>query len=239
MHARTAVTAAGSRSAPLVLTCEHASPQLPKEYGTLGLRPAELRDHIGWDIGAAMVARGLAAFYDAPLVESRYSRLLIDCNRALDDHDLIVADSHGVHVPGNRHLPEAERRRRIDGFYQPYHDAIDEVLEARARPVLLLSVHSFTPELHGKARAIDVGVLYDDHSEHADLLFTALEAQSFSVRRNEPYSGLDGLIYSARSHGRRHRLPYLEIEVNNALLRREEECGRVAARVAAALREVL
>ena len=36
---------------------------------------------------------------------------------------------------------------------------------------------------------------------------------------NEPYSGLDGLIYSARRHGRRHGVRYLELEINNALLR--------------------
>ena len=228
----------GSKAAPLVLTCEHASAALPAEYGSLGLTRDEVLDHIGWDIGAAEVARALAKAFDAPLVESGYSRLLIDCNRDLGDHDLIVADSHGVHVPGNRHLGEAERERRIRAVYDPYHDAIDETLAAHASPALLFSVHSFTPELRGKKRGFDVGVLYDDHREHADLLVDALGAQQFSVRRNEPYSGLEGLIFSARSHGVRHRLPYLEIELNNGLLRSGEQIAAVAARVAAALRQV-
>lgn len=230
---------AGSTTSPLVLTCEHASSALPLEYGTLGLGRDEILDHVGWDIGAASVARHLAAAFAAPLVESGYSRLLIDCNRSLDDHDLIVADSHGVHVPGNRHLGEAERERRIRDFYEPYHDAIDAMLAARTRPALLFSVHSFTPVLRGKARGFDVGVLYDDHLEHAELLVEALASRRFSVRRNEPYSGLEGLIFSARSHGQRFRVPYLEIELNNGLLRTEEQMAEVAARVAAALREVL
>lgn len=230
---------AGSPTSPLVLTCEHASTELPAEYGTLGLSRDEILDHVGWDIGAASVARRLAAAFGAPLVESAYSRLLIDCNRSLDDHDLIVADSHGVHVPGNRHLGEAERARRIRDFYEPYHDAIDSLLAARERPSLLFSVHSFTPVLRGKTRGFDIGVLYDDHLEHAELLVEALGRQAFAVRRNEPYSGLEGLIFSARSHGQRFRVPYLEIEINNGLLRSEERAADVAARIGAALHEVL
>ena len=37
------------------------------------------------------VARLVAQAFAAPLVESAYSRLVIDCNRDLSDHDLIVA----------------------------------------------------------------------------------------------------------------------------------------------------
>ena len=230
---------AGSKTSGMVLTCEHASAALPPEYGTLGLPRQELMDHVGWDVGAALVARRLAHEFEATLVESGYSRLLIDCNRDLGDADLIVADSHGVHVPGNRGLSEAERKRRIERFYDPFHDAIDENLGAQRGPALLLSVHSFTPMLRGKERGFDIGVLYDDHREHADLLFRSLAEQRFSVRRNEPYSGLEGLIFSARSHGQRHRMPYLEIEINNRLLRAEEGAAEVATRIAAALRPVL
>ena len=228
----------GEPTSGLVLTCEHASAALPNGYGSLGMADEERFDHVGWDIGAAAVGRHLAREFGAPLIESAWSRLLIDCNRDLSDHDLIVADSHGVHVPGNRHLPAGERERRIREFYHPYHDAIDGVMNA-ARPRLLFSLHSFTPVLRGRERGFDVGVLFDDHFDHAEALYAALEAQSFAARRNEPYSGLDGLIYSARTHGRRHAVPYLEIEINNGLLRRDEQIAEVAVRVAAALRQVL
>lgn len=230
---------AGAKTSGLVLTCEHASAALPPEYGMLGVPRHELMDHVGWDIGAALVARRLAREFDATLVESAYSRLLIDCNRDLGDADLIVADSHGIHVPGNRGVGEVERQRRIERFYEPYHDAIDATLAGQRGTALLLSVHSFTPMLRGRKRGFDIGVLYDDHHERADLLFESLAEQRFSVRRNEPYSGLEGLIFSARSHGQRHRMPYLEIEINNGLLRHEEEAAEVAVRVAAALRKVV
>lgn len=232
-------TRSGDPASPLVVTCEHASAELPAEYGSLGLSREELLDHVGWDIGAALVARHLASAFEAPLVESGYSRLLIDCNRDLGDHDLIVADSHGVPVPGNRGLPVEEHERRICEYYRPYHDGIDEILAARRGEALLFSVHSFTPVLRGAERPFDVGVLYDDYADRADRLVAALSAQGLVVRHNEPYSGMDGLIFSARSHGRLHGLPYLEIEINNCLLRAEEQAAAVSARVAAALREVL
>ena len=55
--------------------------------------------------------------------------------------------------------------------------------------------------------------------------------QIFAVRMNEPYSGLDGLIFSARSHGLRHSTRYLELEINNRLLRRDDEARAVARRL--------
>ena len=72
-------------SSPFVLTCDHASNFLPAEFGTLGLAAADLSRHIAWDPGALPVARRMARALDAPLIESRVSRLVIDCNRRLDD----------------------------------------------------------------------------------------------------------------------------------------------------------
>lgn len=229
----------GSRASALVLTCEHATSRLPEEYGGLGLGPRELAEHIAWDIGAAAVSRHLAEAFDAPAVESGYSRLLIDCNRDLADHDLIVEESHGVAVPGNRALEAEEREGRVRRFYAPYHDAVDDVLAASTAGSLLLSVHSFTPVLGDQARDFDVGVLYDDHAGAAERFAAALGAQSLAVRHNEPYSGFDGLIHSARTHGRRHGLVYLEIEINNRLLRRQQQIAEVSERIAAALRGML
>ena len=38
---------------PLVLTCEHASREIPPEYNNLGLSEGAIQRHIGWDIGGA------------------------------------------------------------------------------------------------------------------------------------------------------------------------------------------
>src|SRR5262245_25266670 len=86
---------------PLVLTCEHASYAVPEEYRNLGVSREEIQRHIGWDIGARWVVQALAQTLDAPAVCAGYSRLLIDCNRDLNDHDLIVPESDGTRVSGN------------------------------------------------------------------------------------------------------------------------------------------
>ncbi len=233
-HVRT-----GDAHAPFVFTCEHASAAVPDQYGGLGLGSDDLVDHVAWDIGAAALARRLAETFASPLVESGCSRLVVDCNRDLDDHDLIVAETHGVVVPGNSALDAAERAHRIARWHAPYHEAVDDVLRGRREPTILVSVHSFTPELRGQRRELEVGVLYDDHLPLAGTLAAAIAASGLVVRHNEPYSGLDGLIYSARVHGTRHGLRYVELEVNNGLLRADASVVAIAAKVAGGLRVVV
>jgi predicted N-formylglutamate amidohydrolase len=225
------VTLSGSSGpARLVLTCEHASAAVPDEYAGLGLAPDQLTDHIGWDIGAAALTAELGRRLGAPAVLSGVSRLLVDCNRDLGDADLIPHVSHGVEIPGNASVDAAQRVERLRRFYEPYHAAIDAQLVLHGDAVLL-SVHSFTPELNGCARPFDVGVLFDDFHALAGAVARQIAADGFTVRMNEPYSGLDGLIFSARSHGRRHGIRYLELEVNNRLLRTDADVRAVAARL--------
>ena len=209
---------------PVVLTCEHASCAVPTEYQNLGVSPEHLKRHIGWDIGARAVVQEIIQHIDSPAVSSGYSRLLIDCNRDLSDHDLIILESDGICVPANSHVTYSERQRRIAGFYNPYHAAIDHVLAQKksqpkkSQPIMLLSVHSFAPILGEKKRAFDLGILFDRYEDLAQEFSQRLSHNGYQVRHNEPYSGYDGLIYSARSHGERNDLVYLEIEMNNGLL---------------------
>jgi len=226
------VTLRGDNRAELVVTCEHASPLVPDRLGDLGLTEAQRSDHIGWDIGAAWVTRALSDRLAAPAVLSSVSRLVVDCNRDPADHDWIPSITHGVIIPSNRDLDEAERARRSREYYDPYHAEIDRLLEL-SESAVLLSVHSFTPDYDG--RDFDIGVLFDDCEAHAVRLAGDLAGSQFAVRMNEPYSGLDGLIFSARSHGRRFQRAYLEIEINNRLLRSEDEARAVAAGISGAV----
>lgn len=224
-----------------VLSCEHGGYALPREYGTLGLAREDLRDHIGWDIGAAAVMRETARRLGAPSVASKYSRLLVDCNRDAHEDSLIPTSSDGRQVPGNQRLSKLERRRRIALYHEPYHQRLDRMI-ARARrsseagSVQLLSVHSFTPAMDGRARPFDIGVLFDDHERLARRFGLALKERGLRVRYNQPYSGIDGLIFAARRHGRAHGIPYVELEINNVLLRNEVDCRRIARELVAAIR---
>jgi predicted N-formylglutamate amidohydrolase len=89
------------------------------------------------------------------------------------------------------------------------------------------------------SREFDAGVLFDDYDGLADSFARCLREAGLSVRLNEPYSGLDGLIFSARHHGRRNAIPYLELEVNNRLLRTPEDIRSVADHLAAPLEKLL
>lgn len=228
----------------VVLTCEHASYAVPAAYQNLGVSLEHLKRHIGWDIGAWAVVQEIMQHVDSPAVSSGYSRLLIDCNRDLSDHGLIIPESDGILVPANRHVTDSERQRRIEDFYNPYHAAIDHVLAQKksqpkkSQPIMLLSVHSFTPILGKKKRPFDLGILFDRYADLAQEFGQRLSQTGYRVRYNEPYSGYDGLIFSACSHGERNDLVYLEVEMNNGLLLRPAGIAEMGQKLGQVLKDL-
>jgi len=222
---------------PFVFTCEHATNLLPEWEPEAGER-ATLAAHWGWDIGAADLTRELARLTGSCAVLSRFSRLVCDPNRDPQEPSFVVPAIDGVPLSWNRAVDAAERRRRTDRYFDPYHEAIDRALRTRVAAggeVRLCSIHSFTPVYLGQSRPMEVGVLFDSWDEHAWRLQGALAAEGFAARQNAPYSGLDGLIYAASRHGRAHGLVYLELEVRQDLIDEPAKVGTVASRIARAL----
>ncbi|MGE0658709.1 MAG: N-formylglutamate amidohydrolase, partial [Reyranellaceae bacterium] len=164
-------------AAPLLLLCDHASRAVPQKLENLGLPETELARHIGWDIGAAETAAHIARSLDAPLVQSGYSRLVIDCNRRLDDPTSIPPVSDGTTVPGNASLSADERAARAEACFWPYHTEIgrrlDRFFELGIRPAIVI-IHSFTPEMNGMPRPWHIGVLWDGDTRVAPRLLDAL-----------------------------------------------------------------
>src|SRR5262245_55725670 len=145
----------GNPEIGLILICDHAANQLPCQYGTLGLTAETRARHIAWDPGARDVAVSLARRLNVPAVLSGFSRLLIDPNRGRDDPTLIMRLSDRAVIPGNRKLDEEERSKRLSLYYEPYHRAIDRVIDGFLREgvaPLLLSIHSFTESWKQHAR---------------------------------------------------------------------------------------
>lgn len=206
-------------SSPFVIVCDHASNFIPKEYGTLGLDPAELTRHIAWDPGALPVAQRTAAALDAPLVESCISRLVIDCNRPPDAPDLISQISEMTKIPGNQGLDARERTRRIALAHQPFHDLIDGMIAGRlrvGRPTLLVSIHSFTPVFKGIQRPWHIGIIHDDDKRLAAPMIAALKRlDGVTIGVNEPYSPADRVYYTLERHARSRGLPCAMIEIRN------------------------
>ena len=230
------VERAGGR-APLVLACEHASCAIPASLRGLGLAPEARRAHVAWDIGAAELARALAARLDAPLVMGRLSRLVYDANRPPEAPDAIPARSEAFAVPGNAGLSEAERRARFERVHVPFHDALARTLAARdaraGAPVALVTVHSFTPVWHGRPRAVELGVLHHGDATLARAMLAAETARGARhAALDEPYSAADGVTHTLALHGAGAGLPAAMIEVRNDLLATEADVARMADRLA-------
>ncbi|MGX5801774.1 N-formylglutamate amidohydrolase [Bradyrhizobium sp. Arg314] len=206
---------------PFVFTCDHASNVLPAEFGTLGLPAEALSRHIAWDPGALPVASRMAEALDATLIETRISRLVIDCNRPLDAPDLIleVSVSEKIVVPANQDLSTAEREARIALAWRPFHDTIAQIIDqrlARGQETWLVSVHSFTPLFKGKNRPWHIGIIHDDDRRLAAPLIAALQRLAgVTVGINEPYSPADRVYFTLERHARSRGLACAMIEIRN------------------------
>ena len=219
--------------ASLLLVCDHASRAFPASLRSLGLPEPATWQHIAWDVGAADVARALARRFDAPLVLAGYSRLIIDCNRALTDTTSIVASSDGVTIPGNMGLTPEAAAQRIRSFFEPYHAAVSAKLdEFRRRAIVpaFLSIHSFTPVMNGLQRPWHIGVLWDRDARVAVPLLERLAARKdLVVGDNLPYSGRHPADYTVARHAERAGLPHVCIEVRQDLLGTPEGVEKWAA----------
>ena len=223
----------------LLLVCDHASNRVPAEFDGLGLDDAALASHIGWDIGAGALTRRLSALLDAPALLCRFSRLIVDPNRALDHPQAIPAESGGVRVPGNEGLAPAERERRAARFHRPWHAAVAAAVDAMAAPAVV-AVHSFTPVLDAGERPWHAAVLHDDDERLARLLLRALRRRGgLRIGDNEPYTGYSDLTFTLPWHAGRRGLRSAAIEVRQNLLVSPAGVERWAHILAAALRDSL
>jgi predicted N-formylglutamate amidohydrolase len=203
-----------------VIVCDHASNRIPAQYGDLGLTPSQRLSHIAWDPGALAVSRRLSEMLDAPLVQSTFSRLIIDPNRFLEAPDLIWTLSEATRIPGNENISAEERQFRIDHFHRPYHASIETLLEARrhaGQETILVCMHSFTPVYHGVARPWPIGVIHGVDIRFTQAFFDALQAEdpAMNVGWNLPYAALQGITLTLERHGDGRGLEATMIEIRH------------------------
>lgn len=229
----------GDDHARVLLTCEHASNRLPEPWVWPEADRRLVGTHWAVDLGVADVTRSLARALGAPAVLARFTRLLCDANREVGDPSMFrtVADGHPVAL--NADLTEAEKELRIARFHAPYHAAADRML-ARYPRAVVLSMHSFTPIYEGNApRPMELGVLFDREEEVSAAIAEALSRQGWVVALNEPYSGKDGLIYSATRHAHRHGRRALELEIRQDVATDASRHERLVASLVHALGHAL
>lgn len=204
-----------------VVTCEHGGNRIPATCLALFRRHRALLDtHRGYDPGALLMAKELARALDAPLVSSTVSRLLVDLNRSTGHPRLFSAATAGA--------PATLRASILAQYYHPYRAEVEQQVArrvARGKRVIHISSHSFTPELDGRLRTADVGVLYDPGRGGEAALAArwkaalARSAPTLRVRRNYPYAGKDdGLISHLRRRFPASAYVALELEVSQRIV---------------------
>nr|WP_170333639.1 N-formylglutamate amidohydrolase [Ruegeria arenilitoris] len=232
-----ALNARGGASA--VLVCEHASRFIPASLNGLGLDEAAARSHAAWDIGAFELSVELMGALDAPLVHSRVSRLVYDCNRPPERADAMPQLSEVFPVPGNQNLSDDQRTRRIREVYEPFRQLLASTLDARPAPPVLITIHSFTPVYKGEVRAVELGILHDADDRAAQIMLRHAKDCGLRVALNEPYSATDGVTHTLREHAISRGIPNVMIEVRNDLIDTPTGINRIAGQLAPILRSVV
>ncbi|MDF2866903.1 MAG: N-formylglutamate amidohydrolase [Gammaproteobacteria bacterium] len=202
----------------LIISCEHASPAIPKEYQKLFTKQAALlQTHKGYDIAALELAKLLAQQADFHLF-AETSRLLVELNRSLH-HPRLFSEL-------TKPLDKITKQAILQAYYFPYREQIERKIQAainKNQRVLHLSVHSFTPALNGQERNCDLGLLYDsrrkNEREFCQGWKKALLALNtgLKIRFNYPYSGqADGFTAYLRKQFAEDQYIGIELEINQA-----------------------
>jgi predicted N-formylglutamate amidohydrolase len=212
----------------IVCVGDHASNHVPDDI-PLGI-PSELLDqHVAVDIGVSGVAGRLARRHNIAAHLATISRLVCDLHREEDNPAVVPTESDGHVIPGNI---GANVELRLDRFHRPYHTALGQWLDA-ARPELIVSLHSFTPQLatSSEERPWQVALLYNQDDRAARHAIRLFEDQGLTVGDNQPYSGRE-LNATMNRHAEAHERHYLALEIRQDLIGNRADQSRWAGMVA-------
>jgi predicted N-formylglutamate amidohydrolase len=198
----------------LVLTCEHGGHVIPQKYGHLFDTNSVLQSHKGYDLGSLDLFQHLKPLANATKY-SKTSRLLIELNRSLHHKNLFSEYSKA--------LPETSKEHLISDYYLPYRNEVESTIKKfiEAKQIVLhISVHSFTPNLNGKERHCDIGLLYDSKRSEEKEFCKQLKNKlwqidsTLNIRFNYPYLGkADGFTTYLRKQFSTQYLG-IELEIN-------------------------
>jgi len=225
----------------IVLTCEHATNNLPDDYSWSENDKRNFVDeHWGLDIGAFEAAHALAKELKCVFVHSLYSRLLLDPNRSIVSDTLFRKFGDGKEVELNKDMTFEEEQKRMKRFYIPYCEALREI-SLKIDPKYILSIHSFTPNYQGETRAMEIGVLCGhDSSKLAEKLNDELNNVGYCSEINKPYDGITtmgaikSLIFAKHPTTREG----ITFEFRNDLLTNKKRCKKLMVDAGEVIRKV-
>lgn len=207
---------------PVLLVCDHATNRIPASLAGLGVAAADLETHFAVDIGAADVVRHLSRRLGLPAVLTAYSRLVVDCNRALTDSSAFPLCMEKIRVPGNEALDHDERKARADALFWPYHHKVRQKLidlETLGTAPALIAIHSFTRMFDSRPRPWQIGVLWDKDPRIPVPMMDALrQIDGIVVGDNEPYSGKHPHDFTIDHHAEAEGLAHVSVEIRQDLI---------------------
>ena len=228
---------------PVLLVCDHATNRIPASLASLGVSPADLETHFAMDIGAADVVRHLSRRLRLPAVLTAYSRLVVDCNRALTDPSAFPLCMEHIMVPGNQMLDHAGRKARADALFWPYHHTVRERLtglETVGNAPVLIAIHSFTRVFESSERPWHIGILWDKDPRIPVPLMDALRRiDGIVVGDNQPYSGKHPHDFTIDHHAEAEGLAHVSVEIRQDLIETPEGVAHWGDLLAEALTPIL
>lgn len=195
--------------------------------------------------------------YGAPLIAARFPRAYVDVNREPFelDPDLFTepipafANAQSVRVTGGLgtiprivadgediyagRLPLAVGFERIERLYQPFHQALNDLIEsARQRHgyAILIDCHSMPSTIIGQPHTARPHIVLGDRfggscdARLTRLMRSALGAMNYDVQLNRPYAG--GFITEHYGNPRQG-VHSIQIEINRALYMDEDRLERL------------
>lgn len=212
-------------SAPVLIVCDHASNRVPLALNNVGLSKADLQKHIAWDPGTEHIGQYMSEKLDATAFFATYSRIVVDVNRGERSPECMREVSDHIVVPGNQNLTAAQKRQRLDEIFFPYHRALTAQIKSyRKKGIvpLIVSLHSFTPEMDGFKRPWEIGVLWNKEEALARRVIDNLCAQNpgMTVGENEPYTLKQANLSknTIKTHAEDTGLPYIIVEFRQDLV---------------------
>lgn len=203
----------------LLFTAEHGGNKVPQEYKHLfNGYSSLLQTHRGLDIGTWQLAeifrRG--SFNNKKLFRNDITRLLVDVNRSLWRKTIFSEIT--------KPLSKAEKDTILQKYYYAYRYPIYDFVKheiGQGHKIIHIAVHSFTPNLNGKERNTDIGLLYNPERNNERNFSKKFKEQvknnlrQWRVRFNYPYRGKpDGLTAHFRKYYPDENYLGIEFEVN-------------------------
>ena len=206
-----------SNKVKFIFSCEHASNKIPLKYNYLFKGKENIiLSHRGYDIGVYEIAKKISSQLKTKFFYGKYSRLLIDLNRTLNNTKIFSEFT--------KTLTSKEQSIIIDKYYLPYRNRVENEISDLIKKkymVIHFSFHSFTPVMNNKIRNLDIGLLYDPKRQTEKNICSDLKKKFFQINHkliikfNNPYRGIsDRFTTYLRKKFQPSNYAGIEIEIN-------------------------